>query len=73
VPTRRHESREDERWPAREGQPSPRRRHLYYSGTVVDAAKMRVRLDVQSIVEEADIADWRHAPWQRVLAPDTDE
>jgi len=46
---------------------------LYYSGTVVDAAKMRVRLDVQSIVEEADIADWRPAPWQRVLAPDTDE
>jgi hypothetical protein len=47
--------------------------NLYYSGTVVDAAKMRVRLDVRSIVEEADIADWRRAPWQRVGAADTDE
>lgn len=47
--------------------------NLYYAGTVVDAAKMRVRLDVRSIVEEADIADWRPEPWQRVRAPDTDE
>jgi hypothetical protein len=46
--------------------------NLYYSGTVVEA-KMRVRLDVRSIVEEADIADWRRAPWQRVGAADTDE
>jgi hypothetical protein len=47
--------------------------NLYYSGTVVDATKMRVRLDVQSLVEEADIADWRRAPWHWVRAADPDE
>ena len=47
--------------------------NLYYGGTVVDATRMRVRLDLQSMVEEADIADWRPAPWQGPPASDFDK
>ncbi len=47
--------------------------NLYYLGTVVDATRMRVRLDLHSIVEQDDIADWRPAPWQPLPAPDEDQ
>lgn len=47
--------------------------YLYYSGTVVDATRMRVRLDVRSIVDESDIADWRPAPWRLPPIADDDQ